>query len=90
MVTIYSMFDKAKMIAQAFKIKKALESQIITIEEDGMLMEISASSQIKKLVIDGVENKRLMEFLNKALKKSQEYSAKQMQAMGMGLDSLKF
>lgn len=84
------MFDKAKMIAQAFKIKKALESQIITIEEDGMLMEISASSQIKKLVIDGVENKRLMEFLNKALKKSQEYSAKQMQAMGMGLDSLKF
>lgn len=90
MVTICSMFDKAKMIAQAFKIKKALESQIITIEEDGMLMEISASSQIKKLVIDGVENKRLMEFLNKALKKSQEYSAKQMQAMGMGLDSLKF
>lgn len=84
------MFDKAKMIAQAFKIKRALESQIITIEEDGMLMEISASSQIKKLVIDGVENKKLMEFLNKALKKSQEYSAKQMQAMGMGLDSLKF
>lgn len=84
------MFDKAKMIAQAFKIKKALESQIIKIEEDGMSMEISASSQIKKLVIDGVENKRLMEFLNKALKKSQEHSAKQMQAMGMGLDSLKF
>lgn len=84
------MFDKAKMVMQAMKIKKALESQVMTLEEDGIVVEVTGDQKIKKLVVNGTENMRLVEILNKALKKSQESSAKMMQDMGMGLDSLKF
>ncbi len=84
------MFDKAKMVMQAMKIKRALESQVMTFEEDGILVEVSGDQKIKKLVVNGVENMKLVDILNKALKKSQESSAKMMQEMGMGLDSLKF
>jgi hypothetical protein len=84
------MFDKAKMVMQAMKIKRALESQVMTFEEDGILVEVSGDQKIKKLVVNGVENMKLVDILNKALKKSQESSAKLMQEMGMGLDSLKF
>ncbi len=83
------MFDKAKMIAQALKVKKALESQILTYEEDQMVIEISGDQKIRTLVVNGVSNQKLVDFLNKALKKSQEQSAKMMQGMGLGLDNFK-
>lgn len=83
------MFDKAKMMAQAFKIKRALESQVIEYEEDGIVVHITGDQKIKKLSIDGLENAKLVDILNKSLKKSQEVSAKMMQSMGMGLDNLK-
>jgi len=82
------MFDKAKMVMQAMKIKKALESQIMAFEEDGMVLEISGDQKIKKFSVNGIENKKMVDFLNNGLKKSQESSAKMMQSMGMGLDRL--
>lgn len=83
------MFDKAKMIAQALKVKKALESQILTYEEGDMLIEIGGDQKIRNLTISNISNQKLVDFLNKALKKSQEQSAKMMQQMGMGLDNFK-
>lgn len=83
------MFDKAKMVAQAFKIKRALESQVVEYEEEGIVVHITGDQKIKKLSVEGNENAKLVEVLNKALKKSQEVSAKMMQSMGMGLDNLK-
>jgi len=81
------MFDKAKMIAQAFKLKKAVEAEIIEYEEAGIIIKISGDQKIKFLSINGVENKILIEVINKALKKSQEAAAKKMKDMG-GLDGL--
>lgn len=81
------MFDKAKMLAQAFKLKKAIEAEVITIEENGILIEVSGDQKIKKLVINGAENKLLVEVINKAMKKSQELAAKRMKEMG-GLEGL--
>jgi len=81
------MFDKAKMIAQALKLKKAVEQELTMVSENGIEVAVSGDTKIKKLAINGVENKVLMETLNKALKKSQESAAKKMKEMG-GLEGL--
>ncbi len=81
------MFDKAKMIAQAFKLKKAVEAEIIEYEESGIIIKVSGDQKIKFLSVNGVENRILTEVINKALKKSQEAAAKKMKDMG-GLEGL--
>lgn len=81
------MFDKAKMIAQAFKLKKAVEAEIVEIEENGMVIKVSGDQKIKFLSINGVENKVLVETINKIMKKSQEAAAKNIKDMG-GLEGL--
>jgi hypothetical protein len=81
------MFDKAKMIAQAFKLKKAVEAEIVEMEENGIVIKVSGDQKIKFLSINGVENKTLVDTINKILKKSQEAAAKKMKDMG-GLEGL--
>jgi len=81
------MFDKAKMLAQAFKLKKAVEEEIVEIDEGGIVIKVSGDQKIKFLSINGMENKMLIEVINKALKKSQEVAAKKMKDMG-GLEGL--
>ncbi|RLC35419.1 hypothetical protein DRH14_01075 [Candidatus Shapirobacteria bacterium] len=81
------MFNKAKMMAQALKLKKAVEKEIVEVEEDGVVVKISGDQRIKFLSINGVENKAVIEVINKAMKKSQKQVAKKMQEMG-GLGNL--
>lgn len=81
------MFDKAKMLAQAYKLKKAIESETIEVEESGIKVVVSGDQKIKSLSINGGENKILVDTINKAMKKSQEMAAKGMKDMG-GLEGL--
>lgn len=81
------MFDKAKMLAKAFKLKKMIESETVEMEEGGIKVIVSGDQKIKFLSVNGVENKMLVEVINKAMKKSQETAAKKMKDMG-GLDGL--
>jgi len=81
------MFDKAKMIAQAFRLKKGVEAEMVEIEENGIVIKVSGDQKIKYLSINGVENKALVDTINKILKKSQEVAAKKMKDMG-GLEGL--
>lgn len=81
------MFDKAKLMAKAFKLKKALESELTELDENGVLIKVSGDQKVKYLSINGAENKVLVEVINKAMKKSQESAAKKMQDMG-GLEGL--
>lgn len=81
------MFDKAKMLAQAFKLKKAVEEEVVEVEESGIKVKVSGDQKVKFLSVNGVENKMLVDVVNKALKKSQEAAAKKMKDMG-GLEGL--
>jgi DNA-binding protein YbaB len=81
------MFDKAKMLAQAFKLKKAVEAEVIEVEEGGIKVVVSGDQKVKFLSMNGMENKMLVEVINKAMKKSQEAAAKKMKDMG-GLEGL--
>jgi hypothetical protein len=79
--------DKAKLAFQALKLKKALESEITEMEENGIIIKVTGDQKIKYLSVNGAENKILIEVINKGLKKSQEAAAKKMKDMG-GLDGL--
>lgn len=81
------MFDKAKMMAQALRLKKAVESEVIEFEENGIKISVSGDQKIKFLSVNGVENRILVDTINKALKKSQEAAARKMKEMG-GLEGL--
>lgn len=81
------MFDKAKLMAQAFKLKKALESELTEMDENGISIKVTGDQKIKYLSVNGAENKILVEMINKAMKKSQENAAKKMQDLG-GLEGL--
>lgn len=81
------MFDKAKMLAQALKLKKAVEAEVIEMEENGIKIAVTGDQKVKFLSVNGMENKVLVELINKAMKKSQEAAAKKMKDMG-GLEGL--
>ena len=72
---------------QALKLKKALESELTEMEENGISIKVTGDQKIKYLSINGAENKILVEIINKAMKKSQENAAKKMQDLG-GLEGL--
>lgn len=75
------------MLAKAFQLKRAVEAEVVVVEEEGIKITVSGDQKIKSLVVNGVENKMLMEVINKALKKSQEAAARKMKDMG-GLEGL--
>jgi hypothetical protein len=89
------MFDKMKQLGelkkmrdQALAIQRQLAAQTITIDEDGIRIVISGDQKIQELEVQGIQNSLLVDKLNKALKKSQEMAAKQLQEMSGGLSGL--
>lgn len=89
------MFDKMKQLGelkkmrdQALAIQRQLAAQTITIDEDGVRIVISGDQKIQELEVQGIQNSLLVDKLNKALKKSQEMAAKQLQEMSGGLSGL--
>lgn len=81
------MFDKAKLLAKAFKIKKMIESETTEIEEAGIKIIVSGDQRVKFLSVNGSENRMLLDVINKAMKKSQENAARMMKESG-GLEGL--
>ena len=89
------MFDKIKQLAdlkkmrdQAMAIKKQLAQEEIEINEDNIRIVISGDQKLKTLEIDGLTNDRVLELINKAVKKSQEMAAKKLAEMSGGLSGL--
>ena len=85
---IKQMGELKKMRDQAIQIQKQLQQEKIEIDENGIHVIITGDQKIQLLEIDGSQNLRVLEILNKALKKSQEAAAKKMQEMSGGLSGL--
>ena len=89
------MFDKVRQLAQlkkmrdqAMAIQKQLALEEIEINEDNIRIVISGDQKIKLLEIDGLTNDRVVEMINKAIKKSQEVAAKKLAEMSGGLSGI--
>lgn len=89
------MFDKVKQLGQlkkmrdqAMAIQKQLGQEEIVIEEDNIKIVITGDQKLKLLEIDGLTNERVLELINKAIKKSQEMAARKLAEMSGGLSGL--
>ncbi|HKZ35447.1 MAG TPA: YbaB/EbfC family nucleoid-associated protein [Patescibacteria group bacterium] len=89
------MFDKVKQLGQlkkmrdqAMAIQKQLSAEELVIEEDGVKIVISGDQKLKSLEIDGMTNDRVLDLINKAIKKSQELAAKKLAEMSGGLTGM--
>jgi len=89
------MFDKVKQLGQlkkmrdqAMAIQKQLSAEELVIEEDGVKIVTSGDQKLKSLEIDGMTNDRVLDLINKAIKKSQELAAKKLAEMSGGLTGM--
>jgi hypothetical protein len=89
------MFDKVKQLAQlkkmrdqALAIQKQLAAEEIELTEDNIHVVITGDQKFKLLEIDGLTNERVVEMINKAIKKSQEMAAKKLAEMSGGLSGM--
>lgn len=77
-----------KMRDQAMQIQKALAQERIEVEEQGIKVVMTGDQRVEEVRVDGEENSRLVEVLNKAIKRSQEVAAQKLQEMSGGLSGL--
>lgn len=87
-------FDKFKQLGQlkkmrdqAMAIQRQLAEETVEVEENGIKVVMTGDQKIQRIEIEGNSQERLVEVLNKAIKKSQEVAARKLQEMG-GLGGL--
>jgi len=88
-------FDKVKQLGQlkkmrdqAMAIQKQLAAEEIELDEGGIRVVITGDQKLKVLEIDGMSNERVLELINKAIKKSQEMAARKLAEMSGGLTGM--
>lgn len=75
------MFNPLKGLGDVYKLQKMqreLQNQEITVEQNGVKVVMRGDQKIIKIEIDGVEENRITEAINEAVKKSQEEAAKKL------------
>ena len=80
--------DMKKMRDEALRIQKELAAERVEINEGEVRIVISGDQKIQTLEINGESQNRLMDILNKAIKRSQEVAARKVQTMSGGLSGL--
>ena len=73
--------DNAKMMADAYKLRKAIEAEVIEVEENGIKVIIGGDLKIKQIYLNSSENGVLKDIVNKAIRKAQEMAALKMKEM---------
>ncbi|MDO8551765.1 MAG: YbaB/EbfC family nucleoid-associated protein [bacterium] len=88
------MFDKFKQLGelkkmrdQAMNIQKQLAQEKVEVEENGIKVVMSGDQKIQSIGINGESQNKLVDVLNKTIKKSQEVAARKLQESG-GLGGL--
>lgn len=89
------MFDKFKQLGelkkmrdQAMQIQKVLSAEKIEVEEGDIKIVITGDQKIQSIEVDGESQSKVVDAVNKAIKKSQEIAARKLQEMGGGLGGL--
>ena len=80
--------DMNKLRQQAMQMQKNLAAQTITVEENGVKVVITGDQKIVSIEIQGLSNEVLNEVINKAIRKSQEFAAKELMNVSGGMGGL--
>lgn len=73
--------DNAKMMADAYRLRKAIEAEIVEVEENGIKITIGGDLKIKHISVNNSEDSTLMDVINKAIRKAQEIMVLKMKEM---------
>ncbi len=89
------MFDKLqqlkelkKMRDEAMAIQKALDSETIEVEKNGVHIKLTLAQRFIEINVNGKSENDIVEAVNEAVKESQKQAARKMQQMG-GFEGLK-
>ena len=63
--------DTAKMMANAYKLKQAIEAEVVEVEENGIKITIGGDLKIKKISQNNTEDNALKDAVNNAIRKAQ-------------------
>ena len=77
-------FNPLKGLGDVYKLQKMqkeLQNQEITVEHNGVVVVMRGDQRIINVQIDGVDENRITEAINEAVKKSQEEAAKKLMEM---------
>ncbi len=89
MLNIGKVKDLYNLKRQADQMKKEMERIIVEVEEKGVGIIMQGDQKVQSVKIDGVEDLRLKDAFNKAVKESQKKVAKRMQGrlsdLGIGI-----
>lgn len=80
--------DLKKMRDEAMVIQKALASEEIIVDKNGVHIVITGDQKIQSMEINGKTDSDVREAVNEAIKKSQEVAARKLASMGGGLGGL--
>lgn len=80
--------DLKAMRDQAMQIQKALSQEKLTVEKNGVVVEITGDQKMQSIKSNGRPDEDIKEAVNEAIKKSQELAARKLQSMGGGLGGL--
>lgn len=79
--------DNAKMATDAYNLRKAIEAEVVEIEENGIKIIIGGDLKIKNISLNNSEDDKLKDAVNSAIRKAQEMQVMKMKEM-MDLESI--
>lgn len=73
--------DLASLQKKALAMHAALQRETVTVEHNGITVEMRGDQQIISISIDGIVENRVAEAINEAIKKTQELAADKLKDM---------
>lgn len=77
-----------KLRSQALQMQRELAQEKVELEERGIRVVVSGDQKVQSVEIEGEEQRRLVDVLNKAIKQAQQKAAQKMTQMSGGLSGL--
>lgn len=75
------MTNTTKMMADAYRLKKAIEDEIVEVEENGIKIVMGGNLKVKKISLNNSEDTMLKDVVNSAIRKVQELQVLKMKEM---------
>lgn len=69
------------MMADAYRLRKAVEAEVVEVEENGIKITIGGDLKVKKISLNNSENDGLKDAINNAIRKAQELQVLKMKEM---------
>ena len=82
--------DMNKLRSQAAQMQKELSKEMIRVEQDGVVIEMSGDQKIHRVEIDGQEERRVARAVEEAIRKTQEVAARKLASMSGMFGQKKF